>query len=126
MFRPRRMNETISWVVGGVAPVAVAFFSTVGPRPCATATSPAGADDGAAANDDARNDGAARAATSTPATASAAAMTMAAIRRRRQIASRNGPPIVPIPVNIPGPIWSAEYRPLATLNSGKEKKQSPP
>ena len=75
------MNETISGVADGVLPDAVAFFSTIGPRPCATATSPAGADDGAATNDDARNDGTARAATSTPAAASAAAMTKAAIRR---------------------------------------------
>ena len=75
------MNETISGVEAGVAPVAVAFFSTIGPRPCATATSPAGADDGEAANDDAPNDGASRAATSTPAAASTAAMTKPAIRR---------------------------------------------
>src|SRR5579859_6211694 len=84
MFRPRKMNETISGVEAGVAPVAAAFASTIGPSPCATATSPAGADDGEAVNDDAWNDGipkTPRAATSTAAAASAAAMTKAAIRR---------------------------------------------
>src|SRR5579863_1079343 len=81
MFRPRKMNETISGVEAGVAPAAVAFFSTIGPSPCATATSPAGAAAGAAVNDDAWNDGTPRAATSAPAAASTAAMTNAAIRR---------------------------------------------
>ena len=76
------MNETISGVGGGVLASTVASFSTIGPRPCATATSPAGADDGGAANDDASNDGRPRAATSTPAVASATAMTAAVIRRR--------------------------------------------
>src|SRR5580704_12404286 len=75
------MNETISGVEAGVPPIAVAFFSAIGATPCATATSPVGADDGAATNDDASNDGASRAATSTPAAASTAAMTKAAIRR---------------------------------------------
>jgi len=75
------MNETISWVLGGVAPVTVAFFSTIGPTPCATATSPAGADDGPPTNDDASNDGTPRAATSIPAAPSTAAMTKPAIRR---------------------------------------------
>src|SRR5580658_9038743 len=76
-LRPRRMNETISGVADGVLPDTVAFFSTIGPRPCATATSPAGTDDDEATNDKARNDGTARAATSAP----VAAITTAAIRR---------------------------------------------
>ena len=71
------MNETISGVAAGVLPDTVAFFSATGPRPCATATSPAGAADDEAANDVARNDGTARAATS----AAAAAITTAAIHR---------------------------------------------
>ncbi len=70
MFRPRRMNETISCVSGGVAPLAVAYFSTAGPMPCATGTLPAEAD-GAAASDDDLNGGSAIAAASAPAASAA-------------------------------------------------------
>src|SRR5580658_243049 len=84
MLRPRRMKERASWVADGVAPLAVAFFNTAGPRPCGTAISPDGADDGAAVNEDGRNDGPPRAATATPPTASVTAITMAPIRRRRE------------------------------------------
>ena len=81
MFRPRRMNEMSSKVLGGVAPWAVAFFSTAGPRPCAIATSSAEAD-GAACSDEVISGGSASAAGSAPATASVAAAVMATIRRR--------------------------------------------
>ena len=87
MFRPRRMNEMSSKVPGGVAPWAVAFFSTAGPRPCAIAISP-GEAAGAACSDEVISGGSASAAASAPATASAAAAVMATIRRRRTGSAR--------------------------------------